>query len=125
MNAITTFGLSPIAFLVLPRLVAAFLVVPLLTVLADIVGLFGAALVMIRFDIGFVQFYRQLLGAVTRRRLHPRHRQGRRLWADDRRDRMPPRSHDRRRCDLSRSINDRRGRDEHCADHGDRRLFSF
>lgn len=65
VNAITTFGLSPIHFLVLPRLIAAILVVPLLTVLADVVGLFGAALVMLKFDIGFVQFYSQLLGAVT------------------------------------------------------------
>jgi phospholipid/cholesterol/gamma-HCH transport system permease protein len=65
VNAITTFGLSPIHFLVLPRLVAAMLVMPLLTVLADIVGLFGGALVMSTFDIGFVQFYHQLLGAVT------------------------------------------------------------
>lgn len=65
VNAITTFGLDPIHFLVLPRLLAAVLVVPLLTVLADIVGLFGGALVMLRFDIGFLQFYTQLLGAVT------------------------------------------------------------
>jgi phospholipid/cholesterol/gamma-HCH transport system permease protein len=65
VNAIITFGISPIHFLVLPRLIAAGMVVPLLTVLADVVGLFGAALVMLRFDVGFVQFYHQLLGAVT------------------------------------------------------------
>jgi phospholipid/cholesterol/gamma-HCH transport system permease protein len=65
VNAITTFGLSPVHFLVLPRLIAATLVVPLLTVLADLVGLFGAALVMSKFDIGFLQFYHQLLHAVT------------------------------------------------------------
>jgi phospholipid/cholesterol/gamma-HCH transport system permease protein len=50
VNAITTFGLSP---------------VPLLSVLADLVGLFGAALVMLKFDISFLQFYNQLLHAVT------------------------------------------------------------
>ena len=65
VNAITTFGLDPIHFLVLPRLIAAMLVMPLLAVLADIVGLFGGALVMATFDIGFLQFYNQLLGAVT------------------------------------------------------------
>ena len=65
VNAITTFGIDPIHFLVLPRMLAAILVVPLLTVLADIVGLFGGALVMLRFDIGFLHFYTQLLGAVT------------------------------------------------------------
>jgi phospholipid/cholesterol/gamma-HCH transport system permease protein len=34
-------------------------------VLADVVGLFGAALVMLSFDVGFQQFYQQLLEAVT------------------------------------------------------------
>ena len=65
VNAISTFGLDPIHFLVLPRLIAAGLVVPLLAVLADIIGLFGGALVMTTFDVGFLQFYNQLLGAVT------------------------------------------------------------
>jgi phospholipid/cholesterol/gamma-HCH transport system permease protein len=65
LNAISTFGLDPIRFLVLPRLLAAMLVVPLLTVLADIVGVFGGALVMVTFDVGFLQFYNQLLRAVT------------------------------------------------------------
>jgi phospholipid/cholesterol/gamma-HCH transport system permease protein len=65
VNAISTFGLSPVAFLVLPRLIAATLVVPLLTVLADVVGLFGGALVMVGFDVSFLQFYSQLLGAVS------------------------------------------------------------
>jgi phospholipid/cholesterol/gamma-HCH transport system permease protein len=65
VNAITTFGLSPIQFLVLPRLIASLLVLPLLTVLADLAGLFGAALVLARFDVSFLQFYNQALRAVT------------------------------------------------------------
>jgi phospholipid/cholesterol/gamma-HCH transport system permease protein len=65
VNAITTFGLDPIHFLVLPRLLASMLVVPLLTILADVVGIFGGALVMASFDVGFLQFYVQLIGAVT------------------------------------------------------------
>lgn len=64
VNAIMTFGLDPVHFLVLPRLLAAVLVVPLLTVLADVVGIFGGALVLASFNIGFVQFYSHLLGAV-------------------------------------------------------------
>ena len=64
VNAIVTFGLDPIYFLVLPRIIAAALVVPLLTVLADLIGLFGGALVMLEFNVGFVQFYQRLLGAV-------------------------------------------------------------
>jgi len=65
VNAITTFGLDPVHFLALPRLLAAVLVLPLLTVLADLVGLFGGALVMVTFDVGFLQFYSQLLEAIT------------------------------------------------------------
>ena len=65
VNAISTFGLDPIHFLVLPRLIAAAVVVPLLSVFADVVGLFGGALVMSTFNVGFLQFYSQLLGAVT------------------------------------------------------------
>jgi phospholipid/cholesterol/gamma-HCH transport system permease protein len=66
LNAISTFGLDPIEFLVLPRLIAATLVVPLLAVLADGVGLFGGALVMsTTFDMSYLQFYSQLLKAVT------------------------------------------------------------
>ncbi|WP_240905583.1 ABC transporter permease [Thiorhodococcus mannitoliphagus] len=64
VNAILTFGLDPVRFLVLPRLIAAVLVMPLLTVLADVVGIFGGALVLAGFNIGFVQFYNHLLGAV-------------------------------------------------------------
>jgi phospholipid/cholesterol/gamma-HCH transport system permease protein len=65
VNAISTFGLDPIRFLVLPRLLAAMLVLPLLAVIADVVGLFGGALVMSTFDVSFVQFFTQLLGAVS------------------------------------------------------------
>jgi phospholipid/cholesterol/gamma-HCH transport system permease protein len=64
VNAIVTFGLDPVRFLVLPRLLAAALAMPLLTVLADVIGLFGGALVMLSFDISFVQYYNQLIGAV-------------------------------------------------------------
>jgi phospholipid/cholesterol/gamma-HCH transport system permease protein len=65
VNAISTFGLDPVHFLVLPRLLASMLVLPLLAVIADVVGLFGGALVMTTFDVGFLQFHHQLLGAVT------------------------------------------------------------
>jgi phospholipid/cholesterol/gamma-HCH transport system permease protein len=65
LNAICTFGLDPIEFLVLPRILAAFLVVPLLAVLADLVGLIGGALVMTTFHVSLLQFYTRLLAAVT------------------------------------------------------------
>jgi phospholipid/cholesterol/gamma-HCH transport system permease protein len=66
LNAISTFGLDPIEFLVVPRLLAAVVVVPLLAVSADVIGLFGGALVMAsKFDVSYLQFYSQLLKAVT------------------------------------------------------------
>lgn len=65
VNALITFGLNPVEFLVLPRLIAAILVMPLLVVVADLVGLFGGALVMLTFDVSFAQFYNRLLDAVT------------------------------------------------------------
>jgi phospholipid/cholesterol/gamma-HCH transport system permease protein len=64
VNAIITFGLDPVRFVVLPRLLAAALVMPLLVVLADIIGVVGGALVMLSFDIGLVQYYSQLVEAV-------------------------------------------------------------
>ncbi len=65
LNAIATFGIDPIEFLVVPRILAAVVVVPLLAVLADVVGLFGGALVMRSFDVDFLEFYTRLLGVVT------------------------------------------------------------
>ena len=64
VSAITTFGLDPIRFLVLPRVLAAMLVLPLLTVVADLVGVLGGALVMTTFDVGFLQFGTELLKAI-------------------------------------------------------------
>jgi phospholipid/cholesterol/gamma-HCH transport system permease protein len=45
VDALTTLGLSPYRYLVLPRVMALAIVVPLLTVVADLVGLVGGALV--------------------------------------------------------------------------------
>ena len=65
LNALTTFGLSPMYFLVVPRLIASSLVVPLLSVFATILGILGGGLVMAMYDITYTQFYVQLLKSVT------------------------------------------------------------
>ncbi|WP_440878682.1 ABC transporter permease [Vibrio natriegens] len=65
INALRTFGISPVEFLVIPRIYASVIVLPLLTILADIVGVFGGALVLLKFDISFVQYYNQLLNALS------------------------------------------------------------
>jgi phospholipid/cholesterol/gamma-HCH transport system permease protein len=45
IDALATFGLSPMDFLVLPRMIALILMMPVLCVYADIVGILGGALV--------------------------------------------------------------------------------
>jgi phospholipid/cholesterol/gamma-HCH transport system permease protein len=45
IDALTTLGLSPVEFLVVPRLLTLVLMVPLLTVYADLMGILGGAVV--------------------------------------------------------------------------------
>ncbi|MCB5196332.1 ABC transporter permease [Deefgea salmonis] len=65
INALVTFGFDPIRFLVLPRLLAGVLMAPLLTLFAEVVGLFGGALVMKGFGIPFATYYSQIAGQVN------------------------------------------------------------
>ncbi|QKJ65744.1 MlaE family lipid ABC transporter permease subunit [Deefgea piscis] len=64
INALVTFGFDPIRFLVLPRLLAGVLMAPLLTLFAEVIGLFGGALVMKGFGIPFATYYSQIAGQV-------------------------------------------------------------
>ena len=57
IDALVTMGLSPVRFLVVPRLLAGFLLCPLLTVIADLLGLFGGAVVMRGFGIPIVTYF--------------------------------------------------------------------
>lgn len=63
VNALITFGFDPIRFLVLPRLLAGFLMAPLLTIWAEVVGLAAGALVLEGFGIPFSTFFRQVASA--------------------------------------------------------------
>jgi len=45
INAFKTFGISPMEFLVLPRMIALVLMMPLLCVFADLIGMFGGLVV--------------------------------------------------------------------------------
>jgi len=45
IDALSTFGLSPMEFLVLPRMLALILMMPLLTLYADFMGILGGAVV--------------------------------------------------------------------------------
>ena len=65
IDALVTMGLSPVRFLVVPRLLAGFLLCPLLTVIADLLGLFGGAVVMRGFGIPLVTYFKQVESIAT------------------------------------------------------------
>ena len=66
IDAMQTLGLDPMEVLVMPRVFALVLVLPLLTFYADVMGLLGGAVMAtIVLDISFFQFARQLSEAVT------------------------------------------------------------
>lgn len=66
IDAMRTIGLDPVAILVLPRVLALTLVMPLLTFYSDIMGIVGGAVqATVSLDISFVQFIRQLKTAVS------------------------------------------------------------
>ncbi len=64
VDALVTGGLSPIRFLVVPRVLAGILVAPILTLFADIVSIFSSMLTMQIYDIPFINFYNGMLSAV-------------------------------------------------------------
>ncbi len=64
VDAITTLGISPIEYLVLPRLIALVLVMPLLVLFANVLGLLGGGLVAISMDVTLIQFITQARDSV-------------------------------------------------------------
>ena len=66
IDALLTIGLDPVRVLVVPRILALTIVLPLLTFYADIMGILGGA-VMAYFslDLSFAQYFRQLGQAAT------------------------------------------------------------
>jgi phospholipid/cholesterol/gamma-HCH transport system permease protein len=64
IDALRTLGLSPMDFLVLPRLIAMVLMMPLLTIYGNVVGMIGGAVLAPGFGISFQQYYDQLVSSV-------------------------------------------------------------
>lgn len=65
IDALKTMGVSPIEFLVLPRMLALILMMPLLTMYADLMGILGGALVSTNaFDVTLIQYYNEIIKAV-------------------------------------------------------------
>ncbi|BDT75396.1 ABC transporter permease [Polynucleobacter sp. KF022] len=64
VDALVSGGLSPMRFLVVPRVLAGILVAPILTLFADIVSIFSSMLTMLIYGIPFINFYNGMLSAV-------------------------------------------------------------
>jgi phospholipid/cholesterol/gamma-HCH transport system permease protein len=66
IDALETTGVSPMDFLVLPRVLAITLMMPVLTIFADLVGILGGATVALSMlDIGPIAYYEQTVEALT------------------------------------------------------------
>jgi phospholipid/cholesterol/gamma-HCH transport system permease protein len=59
IDAITTMGISPIEFLVLPRMLALIVIMPLLTIYADLLGIVGGGIVAGGLGISPIQYILQ------------------------------------------------------------------
>jgi phospholipid/cholesterol/gamma-HCH transport system permease protein len=64
VDALVTGGLSPMRFLVVPRVLAGILVMPILTLYADIVGILSSMLTMLAYGVPFINFYNGMLAAI-------------------------------------------------------------
>jgi phospholipid/cholesterol/gamma-HCH transport system permease protein len=66
VNALRTIGLSPIEVLVMPRVIALVIVLPLLTFFADVVGLIGGGLMSLSLlNISFLQYLSRVEDVAT------------------------------------------------------------
>ena len=66
IDAFKTFGISPIEFLVLPRIVALLLMMPLLCVFADAIALLGGFVVSVSMlDVTIVEYFHRSVEAIT------------------------------------------------------------
>ena len=65
IDAITTLGVSPMEFLVVPRVLALLVVMPLLVMYSNILGMLGGAIVAMGMDITFIQYVNQTQGSVA------------------------------------------------------------
>ncbi len=65
IDALKTMGISPMEFLVLPRMLALALMMPLLCLYANIMGILGGMVVGVGLlDIGFIEYYNQTIAAI-------------------------------------------------------------
>jgi phospholipid/cholesterol/gamma-HCH transport system permease protein len=64
VDALKTLGFSPMEFLVLPRMLALILMMPLLTAYGNVMGMLGGGLLAPLFGVSFRQYYDRLIVAI-------------------------------------------------------------
>jgi phospholipid/cholesterol/gamma-HCH transport system permease protein len=65
IDALQTMGISPMTFLVLPRMLALFLMMPLLCLYADLVGIVGGGLITVSFfEVSWPQYIHEISRSV-------------------------------------------------------------
>ena len=64
INALNTMGLDPVRFLVTTRVIAAVAVMPLLTMISNLMGLLGGAVVLMSLNYPFVTYVNAVRGAL-------------------------------------------------------------
>ena len=91
IDALSTMGISPMEFLVLPRMLALIVMMPLLTIYADLVGILGGAVVGVgMLGLGPIEYFEQTRGAVSLTELLHRRQQERGVRRPGRARRLPP-----------------------------------
>jgi phospholipid/cholesterol/gamma-HCH transport system permease protein len=65
VDALTTMGLEPVGFLIVPRVLAALIVVPVLIMLMNFSSLIGGAVVMLSLEFPLVTYVNRIVEAVT------------------------------------------------------------
>ncbi len=65
IDALKTMGFKPMEFLVLPRMLALILIMPMLCLYADLMGIIGGSLVTVGFfDVSFLEYFDRTSGAI-------------------------------------------------------------
>ena len=66
IDALKTLGISPMEFLVLPRMLALIIMMPMLCLYADLMGILGGLLVgVLMLDLGLVEYINQTMASIS------------------------------------------------------------
>ncbi|MFQ5786672.1 MAG: MlaE family ABC transporter permease, partial [Thermodesulfobacteriota bacterium] len=65
IDALDTMGLDPVRFLVVPKVIAALIMIPILTIFGNLFGLIGGLVVMLSLGFTFITYLNQISSAGT------------------------------------------------------------